>query len=382
MASSSIPPPSDWMIPIGEFSQSVDFAINVSAPLGMAEGFIIEESRVFKLDTRSCKVTYGTHHESYDCNDVIVYHDEIYVHRRLLQRWLPVNLTVDSLHSQILVIPRERLPVELRKDREMLAERSKSHTGAFDPGYPRMKVPYNLLEGPSLDEQLTLGMQENAGVATPQFQHSTQIGGSCIGLETLAYLNGNQREFQNWRLSFARRSPDASLFGPLHLREIQLFNLISPQIPLITNGQDGRGFMISSYPLIQPGTFENQNFEGNLPAGWEVDLYRNDILIDRQINTPNGRYAFMSIPLLYGRNIFRLTFFGPQGQRRDEYQTFNISPEMIEPGTHDFRLSLSQLNTGPQRFSFQYAENISRNFTANVGLLQDHGGGDPTRRLG
>ncbi len=57
---------------------------------------------------------------------------------------------------------------------------------------------------------------------------------------------------------------------------------------------------------------------GILPTGYEVELYRNDILVGSVRTAVNDQYEFLEVPVDYGVNVFRLVFYGPQGQRREE----------------------------------------------------------------
>ncbi len=367
------PAGNDWVLPLGEFSESLGISIELSAYMGLAQGFIVSEDRKFQLDVRKCRVEIAGKIETFNCKEAIVHGEEIYVHRLLLERWFPVTILIDSLSSKILLKTKERLPIEARKERERLAESTKGVSEAFDPGFPEEKDPYSLLSFPTISEQWSLTRQTTTDKSAFAFQHNTQFGAEFLGLEGTGFMTGINRDIQNLRIGFAKRSANGDLLGPLHVREINLMNLALPFAPLITRGGTGKGFLLSNYPIRAPTTFQNNNFEGDLPPGWEVILYRNDVLIDRFLANGTGRYFFRDVPLIYGNNIFRLSFFGPQGQRRDEYQTFNISQDLIAPGTRNFKFGIAELdNNGPQRLQFQYAENFSKYFTTNFGMVRDH----------
>ena len=90
--------------------------------------------------------------------------------------------------------------------------------------------------------------------------------------------------------------------------------------------------MISSFPLQQQTQFDRHTFRGDLPEGWEVELYQNRALIGFQQSRPDGLYEFNNVPLVFGLNEFRLVFYGPQGQRREETARFNIAESLTPAG--------------------------------------------------
>lgn len=361
----------DWMFPLGQLSDALGFGINVSAALATAEGFVLREENTFYLDVNKCRVRLKSEAFDADCNQMVVFQDEIYVSRNLFEKWFPANFHVNSLRSQILVYTREKLPLQERREREQLAQRSKGLTLEFDPGYPRVAVPYAPLDGFFFDEQLGYTHRIDSGTNTGSLAHTTQLGGEVGGLEAYGFASGSQRKVNDWRITFSRRSPTGEALGPFSFREAQFFDVTLPSLPLISLSSPARGFLFSNYPFNIPNTFQYQDFEGPLLPGWEVAVYRNDVLLDRQLGEQGGRYHFRNIALLYGRNVFRFAFFGPQGQRYDEYQSFYIGPDMLQPGTRNYRMGFGQTRDNHQRLTLQYSENLKKYFTLGAAFLYE-----------
>jgi len=104
--------------------------------------------------------------------------------------------------------------------------------------------------------------------------------------------------------------------------------------------RSGAGFKISNFPLSKETEFDRINLRGILQIGWEVELYRNEVLLDvRSEPNEDGRYEFLDVSLLFGSNIIRLIFYGPQGQRREEIQRYNVGADQAPPGKTYFRFS-------------------------------------------
>lgn len=361
----------EWFMPIGELAESLGLAIQVTTTFSKAHGFILEESRLFSLDLKPCLVKTNGKIEKFNCKKAQVRGDEIFVESHLLERWFPIRFQIDTYRSKIIITPTEKLPFQARKDRERDASLLKSQFSNYDPGYPHLVALHKWFEPPLFDQQLQFTRNFTPLGNTNTFQHTTEIGAELFGLESYGYITGNEKKIDQWQASFARHDPNGKLLGPLALTEIRMLYLGLPPIPLITQGKSGRGLLLSSYPLNAPDTFTNHTFQGPLTAGWEVELYRNDYLIDRVVSSSSGQYAFRNVALQYGRNQFRLTFYGPRGERRDEYQTYNIDASVIRPGRHDYRLGFAVLPNSTRRLSLQYEQSVLPSLSANAGYLRD-----------
>ncbi len=361
---------SQWYFPLTDYSDSLGFAVQVSPGTGLAEGFVITESRKFNLDLGKCHVDYEGKSENFTCGEVILYRDEIWIPQHLLEKWFPVTIdSIDLLGSRVAITPREKIPLQARLEREKLAERAVGDRGEFDPGFPRQAIPFSLLEGPFLDPSFQLSRTMSSGSSENQVLYNSLFSGEVLGLETLGFLGGNNGKVDGGRLTFMRRDRDAKILGPLKARQIQLYDVDFPSLPLLSGGASGKGFFISSVPLEAPTTFEKNDFQGPLPPGWEVVLYRNEILVGRQLGNQEGRYFFKNIPLNYGKNVFRLSFFGPHGERKDEYKTFDINASFTRPGEHQYRLGWVLTEKKEQKLALQYTQNIFKYFNLSTGFL-------------
>src|SRR5262249_36019994 len=61
-------------------------------------------------------------------------------------------------------------------------------------------------------------------------------------------------------------------------------------------------------------------------------------LIGYRPSGSDGLYEFADVPLLYGVNVFRLEFHGPQAQSRSETRWVNLGRALTPPGRTDYRL--------------------------------------------
>ena len=94
----------------------------------------------------------------------------------------------------------------------------------------------------------------------------------------------------------------------------------------------GRGAVVTNRPLNAPTSFDRTRFEGDLPSGWEAELYRNGELVAFAKAGADQRYVFDDVQLLYGENRITVILYGPQGQIRTRDELINVGQDHVPPG--------------------------------------------------
>ena len=127
--------------------------------------------------------------------------------------------------------------------------------------------------------------------------------------------------------------------------EFSLGDVYSPQIPLISSGQAGRGINLSNFPMGYTSEFDTVQIRGDIEPDWEVELYRNESLIDFQKASADGTYNFPKVPLVSGFNIIKVAFYGPFNQQREKVYRFYMHPDLLQKGRFYYRISFNQDDT-------------------------------------
>lgn len=370
-----------WAIPLGQFADILGIAVTVWSKNRVAEGFIIDETRKFRVDAEKCEASVEGVRTPFRCEELVEKDDDFYVQDSLLARWFPVDILVSSLGSQVTVTPRELLPAEARRKRERDSERLRP-VEEQDPGYPRLDVPYGSLGFHSLDQQISLTSDTSTGVGRI-LNGNSFLSGEVAGMETSLLANYTEKELVGWRFTAMRRSPDGDLWGAAKLSQVALFDVDVPTVPLVAETLPVRGLLLSSYQLNDPLNWENTDLQGPLPGGWEVLLFRNEVFTDRRVADGSGWYRFNNVPLQYGRNLLKLVFFGPHGERREQYRTILIDRSQQKAGRRDYRLGMGfKPSNGKPALSFQISESLARSLTGLGGFFYENDTGRRFATLG
>jgi hypothetical protein len=355
-----------FILPLGELCRLLDLAVQVDPNRGFAEGFLIEEKRRFRLDVLGGAVEIQGVRSPVDRSLIELHADDIYVDSRLLAAWLPISLEVVKRIATITVTPKEPLPLQLRWKRERDSGRARPEAGART--FPRIQDPYRAFEIPFVDETLRITARSRTEQERKVHAQSTTFAtGDLLGLSSNLYaILDSQGGLSEFRMAMGRRDPNAGLLGPLRATEFAFGEVLNPGLNLLSQPYAGTGALLTNFPLQRENAFDRHNFQGSLAPGWQVELYRNQALLAFQPSRPDGRYEFLNVPLYYGWNDFRLVFYGPQGQRREEVVRFDVSENQTPEGAFQYRVvGDDPRNTGP-RGQLEGRYGISKQVAANL----------------
>ncbi len=266
-------------------------------------------------------------------------YDELYLSTELFARLYPASLEIDLDRQRLVFKADGPLPMDLERERERLRNRLLSEAITDSP--PEAEFPYRPVGRIAGDLNLDYYRRSPEPESVSHSQSTLDYDGLLVS--ELAYntgvlfFRGERKNLTDARLRFGRESPDGNIWGVPGLTSGYVGDVNGTGLPLI-GALSGRGGVMSSYPLNRPDQFDQTTLEGDAPAGWEVELYRGPELLAFAQVKPDGRYRFEDIPLLFGRNNFRVVFIGPQGQLREESRTYTVGNDITRPGEIQWRL--------------------------------------------
>lgn len=346
------------LLPLGEVCELVQFAIRVDPLTRTARGFFIDETRQFHLDLAKSEVEVGGATHRLDPRKAIEHDGDIYVDAALLGTWFPIDVRVDLFGAMVSLQPRETLPFQRQRERERAAAAAAGSRGPRDI-LPLVRSPYALLAAPFVDQQIRI----RHGGGRALVQYTTLVTGDLLACEAALFLTGgNEKPLDELRGSLGRRDPEARLLGPLHAREVVAGDVLLPGSDLVTSTVRGTGAIVSNFPLDRAITFTEQTLTGELPPGWDAELYLNDALIGFQ-RSEGGRYEFANVPVLYGFNAVRLELYGPRGERRQEIRNHHIGETLTPPGVLHYRVGSASPDLRARRESAELSWGVSPSFS-------------------
>lgn len=150
--------------------------------------------------------------------------------------------------------------------------------------------------------------------------------------ESLATFHNFNENSNNNRFTYYNIKDDNSLYT-----EIMALDIYTQALPLVRNSSLGKGLNVTNITQYKSNVYSRRTFSGEIPFGWEVELYRNNNLL-QVTESKEGRYIFQDIPLYYGPNNFVLKFIGPYGEIKQEEINFDLSSNIEKKLTYNLSL--------------------------------------------
>ena len=350
-----------FLLPLGQLARISTLAIEADPYTATASGFIISEDRTFRLNAANGSVELSGVRQTFPPEQVEVHEDDIYVAASLLDAWWPVNVRVDLQTLSVILQSEEPLPYELREQRERRGSLLGSRPGSRVLRYPLLIEPYELFQIPVLSLDVRADLTRTDSGERGSLFYSFGGAGDILGGSGRFFVTGTDDDpFSLARGTYGRWDPDGTLLGPLRARVAEVGEVNNPGSELLLRSSTGPGVHISNYPLFAQDRVESHTFRGELPPGWEVELYHNGVLIDFSRSGADALYAFADVPLNVGLNEFTLIFYGPRGEIREERVAFNILDILPEEGEFRYRLVANDARGRDGRALFQSDYGLTR----------------------
>ena len=328
----------------------LNFPIQFSDNEQSANGWFIREDWDFAINFDTMQVTSRGENYKIQPDDIIEQDGFEFIRGKTIADWFGINFSYDISQQIVDIESPFPLPTVARNLRKKNS-RYYGQRNSNDAQLPRLEQDRSNFDINSLDVNLNTRYDRDTLGNTRTLQSGNVIAeGEILKHNSYIFTSGdNENGIENVVTRFSKQSEDATLLGPLKARSYTFGDINIANIPLTgSTGQD-LGFQFDNNKLDNTD-FASTDIEGDSIPGWDVQLYRNDVLIDNQEVSQNGRYSFNDIQLFIGSNNFELFFFGPQGEIRSEQITVPVSKELLasQNKTYDVSMSFEDTQTYQQ----------------------------------
>ncbi|MEO6433052.1 MAG: hypothetical protein ABIO29_03615, partial [Sphingomicrobium sp.] len=340
----------------GDFLATLDVPMKIDIGAGVASGWAFSEKNKIKIDRHSLTAEVNGKRESFAITAVRETPDGWCVDQQSLASWFDLGIKADVYNSVLTLDTERKLPVEmamLRKARgqEIARKRNAALQLSNAPG---VRIPYKLWRTPALEVVVNAGVRYGGktGVKTRR-DANVYAAGELAAMSYLASMSVGQNGMpQNLWARLYRSDPDGKLLGPLHATHIAAGDVPGLTSTFSGAGVNGRGLVVTNRPLSQIGSFDRTEFRGQLPDGWDAELYRNGTLVAFDSDSDgDGDYLFEDVGVMIGDNDYEIILHGPQGQEQHIRDTLNVGNDSAPPGKLWYWAGLRQ--PGKDLFSFQ-----------------------------
>ncbi|HEU0310285.1 MAG TPA: carboxypeptidase regulatory-like domain-containing protein, partial [Sphingomicrobium sp.] len=324
--------PQGTCVVFGDFLTTLDVPMKIDLQAKKASGWAFHEDNQIDIDVGAGIARFAGQQERLTEGMVRETPEGWCVDSAALGRWFKLGVKPMTSGSVLLLDSEAKLPVELAIEREKRAARIRPAALPLE-GLPKVKLPYRMWRAPALDFVVNAGVTYQASTGTRVDRRaSVAAAGEIAHLSYDAMLStDSEGRPESLRIHGYRSDPDGGLLGPLNATHFGFGDVQGLQSRLV-QGSSGRGVEVTNRPLINPVAFDRTRFEGDLPAGWDAELYRNGELLAFSRSNGAQRYVFEDVPLLYGDNRFEIITYGPQGQTRSRLEYLNVGEQQVPAG--------------------------------------------------
>ena len=364
--------PEGTCIVFGDFLTALDVPMKIDLAAKTASGWAFKEAHKINIDAGSRRVTYGSASEPITEGTIRETPEGWCVDTAALARWFGIGVKPATGASALMLESEAKLPVELAIERQRRAAQLKP--AKFDiKTLPQVRLPYRMWRTPALDFVVSAGVTYNAHSGTRVDRRtSVYAAGEIAHLSYDAQLSTSEKGIPSaLRLRAFRSDPDGRLLGPLAATHFAVGDVTGFSSRLGGAAASGRGALVTNRPLQQPTAFDRTRFEGDLPSGWEAEIYRNGELIAFAQATDSQRYAFEDVQLMYGENDISIIMYGPQGQIRTRNELVNVGQENVPAGKTWYWAGANQ--PGRDLVAFHETPDAARRPTLQAAASVEHG---------
>ncbi|HEU5482228.1 MAG TPA: carboxypeptidase regulatory-like domain-containing protein [Sphingomicrobium sp.] len=336
--------PEGTCIVFGDFLTTLDVPMRIDLTAKAASGWAFKESNRISIDAGSGKVEYAGNSEAIARTAIRETPEGWCVDSAALTRWFGIGVKPVTSGSVLVLESEAKLPVELAIERQKRAS-NLAKKAKFDLStLPQVRLPYRMWRAPALDFVVSGGFTYRAkdGVRVDR-RSSVYAAGEIAHLSYDAQMATNEKGMpSSLRLRAYRSDPDGELLGPLKATHFGFGDVAGFSTRLSGTATSGRGAVVTNRPIVNPTAFDRTRLEGDLPAGWDAELYRNGQLLAFARSEGRQRYVFDDVQLLYGENQLTVILYGPQGQVRTRNELINVGQDNVPPGKTWYWIGVNQ----------------------------------------
>ncbi len=371
-------------LPLGALARTLDLPIAVGDEGHYANGWFLSEDRHLTINLREGTAQADGRSVALGKGDAQAFDGELYLRAERIGDLLPLTVTPNLRDQSVTIRTREPFPFEQRLTREAERERldnEQASAASAQRRFPREETPWLPISVPMADIE-TRAVSDTA--LGERVESDLRLAGDFAWMSAEVFLTHSTRDgLTAAHVELGRTDPDGELLGPLHASAFALGDVATSSLPVGLRGVAGRGAVVTNAPVEAASVFDRIDLRGALADGYEVELYRNGVLAGSTRQAINGQYEFLQVPVDYGLNLFRLVFYGPQGQRSEQVRRISVGDGRLSKGQLVYTLGAVQkdenllgitaprfipgLDHGRWRASAQLAYGLTSQVTGVVG---------------
>ena len=325
---------STLLLPLHRFLDMAEIHVDTFALRDSAVATLEPGHVVLKLIPRERVLLRGAEAVAYDTADVAWSDGDLFVASGLIDRLVGTNTVVDWENLSAAVGRTGALPVAQRLRRER--RHQLLYTPA--PAVQALDVPLrqHVVDGGVFTWSVTAATSGPTDQLAADLGFGTGLlGGSAEVRPQIWSDHGTSDALL--QASWTRAWSGSSWVRQVRLGDVQTNGLRSMLVD---------GAVITNAPFIRSSEFDIEPIVGDVPAGWEAELYEGGRLIGFADANTLGAFQ-VPLQLRYGENPFNLVLYGPSGETIQQKRTIRVPTSRLPDGDFEYALAVGQCQFDP-----------------------------------
>jgi hypothetical protein len=324
---------------------ALDIPIRLDKKSRRATGWAFEERRTVAIDRESGVEQIMNSLGKVAPRDIYDTPEGWCVATTALSRWFGATFSADTNNAVLTVSADRKLPPEAAAERRARAAIARPEAGFDLASLPQSRISFSGIKPPAVDVVASIGgLRDRVSGARLDAQYELYAAGEIGPIAYTARLSSDRRGLPaTLRVQGYRTDPKGGLLGPLRATTVAVGDVQGFSTPLVAVSSAGRGAMVTNRPVERADRFDRIDLRGELPRGWDAELYRNGQLLAFAQDRADGRYEFLDAALQYGQNRFEVVLYGPQGQLRREVKSIPVGFDSIPPRKTFYWLGINEV---------------------------------------
>ncbi len=324
----------------------LEFAVDFDEASGQGQGWFLREDWKVFIDLKNNQIVSRDQVYNLTADNKVTREDISFIEQDVLAQIFNMQFKADTAQQYLEIDSPYPLAGVARYYRQNKKRRDNSSTSVAQ--LPRQKTQYDWFDINTADIRLGTRFRRRSGEDSTTFQTgSLALEGQL--LKHQAYVLGtvdNNGQSDSVVARLSKRDEDAVLLGPLKARSYTIGDTDLTDLPLTGDSRQELGFHVSNSTLDNV-QFQTTDISGDTLPGWDVELYRNGILVSSVVIGNDGFYEFADVQLFGGDNEFELFFYGPQGEIRNRELNVPVTAALLaaQDNTYDVSVSLTETRT-------------------------------------
>lgn len=320
-----------------------ELSIDYNEETNIASGWFLREDWEIEIDLNEGAVTSRGEKYQITDGDIINRDGDVFIKAEAIGAWMDMDFEFDTAQQYVDVVSAWPLPAvvrENRKNRRTGITRRKN-----EAVLPRLETKRSLLDINTANANLLTRFNRNGTThkTTRSLSSSAAVEGQLLYQDAYALANIEQYEgVKSVTGRLSRQSEEQDLLGPLGATSYAIGDIEPLRLPLLGRVSRELGFTVTNSP-VTVDNFETTEIVGDAIPGWDIELYRNGILIGSQEIDERAQYKFEDVPLFIGDNIFEVFFYGPMGEIRSDTVSVPVNRDVLsgQDGTYEVSATLT-----------------------------------------